>query len=153
MFRRRRLAVFRKGVIRYLILQSIDESPMHGYEVMKRLGIEFGGLYRPSAGAIYPNIEALEDEGYITGVEKEGKKVYTITSKGKAYLKEGKDKVQAIIAKRRDFLTERKPLNREIRNVTSLILTNYRDLEKDQADQIAQVLKEARRKISDIIFE
>jgi DNA-binding PadR family transcriptional regulator len=153
MFLRRRRAIFRKGVLRYLILQSLNETPMHGYEVMKRLGAEFGGLYRPSAGAIYPTIEVLEDEGYVTGAEKEGKKVYTITSKGKAYLKEGKDKVQGIIAKRRDFLAERKPLNRELRNVTSLILTNYRDLEKDKADEIAQVLKEARRKISDIIFE
>jgi len=153
MFLRRRLAVFRKGVLRYLILQSLNEKPMHGYEIMKSLGDEFGGLYRPSAGAIYPTIKALEDKGYVIGAEKDGKKIYTVTPKGIDYTKEGAAKVQALLEKRRGFLKERKTLNRELRNLASLIMTNYRDFEKEKADEIAQVLKEARRKISDLIFE
>ncbi len=46
---------------------------MYGYEIMKNLGEEFGGLYRPSAGAIYPTIQELEDDGYVIGEMKEGK--------------------------------------------------------------------------------
>jgi DNA-binding PadR family transcriptional regulator len=126
---------------------------MHGYEIMKSVGEEFGGLYRPSSGAIYPTMKALEDEGYVTGKEKDGKRVYTTTSKGIEYMKEGEDKVKGILEKRRGFLEERKPLNRELRNLSSLILTNYRDLDKAHVDEIALVLKDARRKISDIIFE
>lgn len=136
-----------------MILQTLSKRSMHGYEIMKSVGEEFGGLYRPSSGAIYPTMKVLEDEGYVTGKEKDGKRVYTTTSKGIEYMKEGEDKVKEILEKRRGFLEERKPLNRELRNLSSLILTNYRDLDKAHADEIALVLKDARRKISDIIFE
>lgn len=153
MFPRRRLAIFRRGVLRFLILQSLSEKPMHGYEIMKNLGEEFGGLYQPSAGAIYPTLEALEDEGYVIGEEKEGKKVYSVTSKGIEFMKKSEGKVKAIIERRKAFLRERRGLNRELRNLVSLIMTNYRDLKVEKADEIAQVLKETRRKITDIIFE
>jgi DNA-binding PadR family transcriptional regulator len=126
---------------------------MHGYEVMKNLGEEFGGLYRPSAGSIYPTIQELEDDGYVIGEEKEGKKVYSITPKGMDLMKRDEEKFKAIIEERKSFLSERRGLNRELRNLTSLIMTNYRDLKTEKADEIAQILKEARRKISDIIFE
>lgn len=153
MFLRRRLAIFRKGVLRHLILQSLSEKPMHGYEIMKNLGNEFGGLYRPSAGAIYPTLQAFEDKGYVIGEEKEGKKIYSITSKGKEFMKKSEDRVKAIIEKRKAFLRERRGLNRELRNLVGLIMINYRDLKVEKADEIAQVLKEARRKVSDIVFE
>jgi DNA-binding PadR family transcriptional regulator len=126
---------------------------MHGYEIMKSLGEEFGGLYQPSAGAIYPTIQELEDDGYIVGEEKEGKKVYTITPKGTDLMKKDEEKFKAAIENRKTFLNERKGLNRELRNLMSLIMTNYRDLKTEEADEIAQTLKEARKKISDIIFE
>jgi len=153
MFRRRRLAVFRRGALRFLILQSLSEKPMHGYEIMKGLGEEFEGVHQPSAGAIYPTLQALEDEGYVTVEEKEGKKVYSVTSKGIDFMKKSEDRVKAVIERRKAFLKERRGLNREVRNLVSLIMTNYRDLETEKADKIAQVLKEARRKISDVIFE
>ena len=153
MFRRRRLPVFRKGVRRYLILQSLSEKPRHGYEIMKSLGEEFGGLHSPSAGLIYPTLQALEDDGYVTSEEQDGKRVYSITPEGRAFMTEGEDRVKAIIEKRRSFLTERRPLNRELRNLASLITTNYRDLTKEQADAITRILKDTRRRINDIIFE
>lgn len=126
---------------------------MHGYDIIKSLDEEFGGVYRPSAGAIYPTLQALEDEGLVTAEEKEGKKIYTITLEGKEFLKKGEEKIKDMMENRKAFLSERKELNHEIRNLSSLIFTNYRDLKKEKADAIAQVLKEARRKITDIIFE
>lgn len=136
-----------------MILRSLSEKPMHGYEIMAKLGEEFGGFYRPSPGAIYPILQILEDQGYITGEEKEGKRTYSITPKGTEYLKEGEEKFKAIIEKRKSFIRERRGLNRELRNLASLIMTNYHDLAQDKADKIAQILKEARRKIDDIISE
>jgi len=71
---RSRLRIFRKGVIRYLVLEALSGRPMHGYELMKTLGEKFEGLFQPSAGAIYPTLQMLQDEGYITTEEAEGKK-------------------------------------------------------------------------------
>lgn len=153
MFPRRRFGVFRKGMLRYMILQSLTEKPMHGYEMMKNLSDDFGGVYRPSAGAIYPTLQALEEEGYISSEEKEEKKIYSITEKGRELAKESEEKFKSMLERRQVFLNERRDLNRELRNLASLIMTNYRDLDKEKADAIAQILKEARKKISDIVFE
>ena len=150
---RSRIRIFQKGVIRYLILESLCERPMHGYEIMKALGENFEGLFQPSAGAIYPTLQTLQDEGYITTEETEGKKTHTITQEGREFLKKSEERFKTIIENRKAFLSERRELNREIRNLASLIFTNYRDLEKQKTDAVAQVLKEARRKISEIIFE
>jgi len=150
---RSRIRIFQKGVIRYLILESLCERPMHGYEIMKALGENFEGLFQPSAGAIYPTLQTLQDEGYITTEETEGKKTHTITQEGREFLKKSEERFKTIIENRKAFLSERRELNREIRNLASLIFTNYRDLEKQKTDAVAQVLKEARIKISEIIFE
>lgn len=153
MFLRRRHGIFRMGLLKYVILHSLNEKPMHGYDLIKNLDEESSGFYRPSSGAIYPLLQTLEDQGYILGEEQEGKRVYSIASNGKEFLKESEQKVKSIIERRKAFFKERRELNHEIRNLTSLIMTNYRDLTPEKAEKIAQVLKEARRKISDITFE
>ncbi len=61
---------------------------MHGYEMMKALEEKSGGFYVPSAGSIYPTLQMLEDRGLVTVAEAEGKKVYSITDTGRAFLAE-----------------------------------------------------------------
>jgi DNA-binding PadR family transcriptional regulator len=153
MFPHGRPPAFRRGILQYLILRSLSEKPMHGYEMMRSLGEEFGGFYRPSAGAIYPILQALEDEGYIRGEEQEDKRIYSITPKGTEFLRKSEEKFKAIIEKRKAFFGERRGLNRELRNLAGLIMTNYHDLTPEKADKIAQIMKETRRKIDDIISE
>jgi DNA-binding PadR family transcriptional regulator len=63
---------------------------MHGYEMIKALEERSHGFYTPSAGSIYPTLQMLEDRGLVTGAEVEGKKVYSITEEGKAFLNEKK---------------------------------------------------------------
>ena len=153
LFTQRRFGAFRKGALQYLILQSLSQKPMHGYEIMRSLSEDFGGFYRPSAGATYPILQTLEDEGYITGKDEEDKRVYSITPKGTNFLSENEEKFKGMIEKRKEFLEERKGLNRELRNLVNLIMTNYRDLSPDKAEKISQIIKETRRKIDDLISE
>lgn len=153
MFHFRRRTLFQRGFLRYLLLKALDEKPMHGYEIMKVLGEEFGGFYIPSTGVIYPMFQTLEDQGYLTGEERGGKKVYSITPEGKELLKENEDKFKAMVESRKAFIEERKGLNKELRSLISLIRTNYRDLTPEKAEKIRQILQEARRKITDVIFE
>ena len=49
-----------------LILVSLASGPKHGYELMKELETKSGGIYKASAGAIYPALQQLEDEGMVT---------------------------------------------------------------------------------------
>lgn len=80
---------FESGEVRLALLSLLAERPMHGYELMKALEARSGGMYRASAGTVYPNLQQLEDEGLVrveTGDD--GKRVYTITEEGKKALKE-----------------------------------------------------------------
>src|SRR6202048_844306 len=77
---------FGRGDMKYALLWLLQERPMHGYEMIKALEQRSGGFYTPSPGSIYPTLQMLEEGGYITGSEVEGKKVYTVTEAGRALL-------------------------------------------------------------------
>ncbi len=77
---------FGRGDVKYAVLELLQERPMHGYEVMRALEERSGGFYAPSAGTIYPTLQMLEDRGWISSSEVDGKKVYSITEDGKAAL-------------------------------------------------------------------
>ena len=63
---------------------------------MKRLEERSGGLYRASAGTVYPVLQQLEDEGKVRSQEEEGKKVYHITELGRAEVRDAPDRVSGI---------------------------------------------------------
>lgn len=75
--------VFRHGRLRLYLLKLLDESPRHGYEVIRLLQDRFLGIYAPSPGTIYPRLARLEEDGLVTHEEVDGKKVYSITDKGR----------------------------------------------------------------------
>ena len=58
-----------------------------------------GGHYRPSPGSVYPTLQMLEDLGYVTSSQQEGKKVYSITDEGRAYLTEQASTIDDIRAR------------------------------------------------------
>lgn len=80
--------VFGRGDIKYVLLELLQERPMHGYEMIKALEERSGGFYTPSPGSVYPTLQMLEEGGYVTVSEVEGKKVYTITDAGRNLLAE-----------------------------------------------------------------
>jgi len=63
---------------------------MHGYEMIKTLQERSGGRYAASPGSVYPTLQMLEDRGFVTVSPSEGKKVYSITDDGRAFLAEGR---------------------------------------------------------------
>ena len=75
--------VFGHGRLRLYLLKLLDESPRHGYEVIRLLQDRFLGVYSPSPGTIYPRLARLEEEGLVTHEVVDGKKVFSITDKGR----------------------------------------------------------------------
>ncbi|HEY9593240.1 MAG TPA: PadR family transcriptional regulator [Spirochaetia bacterium] len=74
--------LFGPGELRLALLSLLKDGPKHGYELMKTLEARSGGTYRASAGAVYPTLQQLEDEGMVTSLSQEGKRVYQITETG-----------------------------------------------------------------------
>ena len=87
---------FGPGEIRLALLSMLESGPKHGYELMKELETKSGGIYKASAGAIYPALQQLEDEGLVTSDQAAGKRTYSLTEAGKAELQREADAVKKI---------------------------------------------------------
>ena len=74
----------------------LEGGPKHGYELMKELETKSGGIYKASAGAIYPALQQLEDEGLVTSDTAAGKRTYSLTEAGKAELQREAETVKKI---------------------------------------------------------
>ena len=88
--------VFEKGDLKYVILDLLAERPSHGYEVIRALEGRFRGFYSPSPGSVYPTLQLLEDLGYVSSTQQNGKKVYQITDEGRKFLEENRRSVEDI---------------------------------------------------------
>lgn len=82
---------FSRGGVKYALLELLQQENMHGYQMMKALEEQSGGTYKPSAGSIYPTLQMLRDQGFVTASKIDGKKVFEITDEGRAYLLEELD--------------------------------------------------------------
>ena len=87
---------FGRGDLKYVILELLKDQPRHGYDIIRALEDRMRGYYRPSPGSVYPTLQMLEDLGYVTSTQHEGKKVYTITAEGLRYLEEQRSTVDDI---------------------------------------------------------
>src|ERR671915_2152139 len=88
--------VFGKGDLKYVILDLLQDKPAHGYELIRALEERFRGFYSPSPGSVYPTLQLLEDLGYVSATQQDGKKVYRITDEGRKFLEENRRSVEDI---------------------------------------------------------
>ena len=128
--------VFGHGRLRLYLLKLLDESPRHGYDVIRELEDRFMGLYSPSAGTVYPRLARLEAEGLVAHEVSEGRKVYTITDAGRAELEGRKgdlDDLEAEIAGSvRDLATEiRSEVRGSVRELQSELRAAARDVRRE----------------------
>lgn len=83
------------------VLGLLHETPMHGYELRKRLTTMLGAFRAAfSYGSLYPTLRRLAEQGWITGQEpdpgspappltgRRGKVVYKLTAEGKERFQE-----------------------------------------------------------------
>jgi DNA-binding PadR family transcriptional regulator len=87
---------FGPGEVRLALLSMLESGPKHGYELMKELETKSGGIYKASAGAIYPALQQLEDEGMVTSDASAGKRTYALTDAGRAELRGEAETVKRI---------------------------------------------------------
>ncbi len=141
----------RRGEFRFLILIALSEKPMHGYALIQEIGKTY---QRPvSAALVYPTLQELEDMGFVSLKEKEGKKVYSITVKGKSYLKDNDDVVSRLKAGQEyagkvgqfSFL-------RDLRDTQALVMMNSQDIDEEKMEKIQGILADAKKKVAAIIF-
>jgi DNA-binding PadR family transcriptional regulator len=91
---------FDHGDLRFVLLKLIADQPSHGYEMIKAVEQAVGGAYSPSPGVVYPTLTLLEELGYVAGAQEAGgKKLYTITPEGQAFLEANTRQVEHIFGR------------------------------------------------------
>jgi PadR family transcriptional regulator PadR len=77
-----------KGLLDMIILQFLNQQPMHGYQVITNIRKSFGVYFGPST--IYPLLNTLEKKGYVKSQwnmnTERPRKVYSLTHEGKTTL-------------------------------------------------------------------
>jgi DNA-binding PadR family transcriptional regulator len=127
--------VFSHGRLRLYVLKLLEESPRHGYDVIRLLEDRFMGLYAPSPGTIYPRLQRLEAEGLVTQSQEGGRKVYQITDAGREELASRREELAELEA---DISGSVHGLAREVRD-------EVRGSVRDLKQELRQAAREMRR--------
>jgi DNA-binding PadR family transcriptional regulator len=154
----RRGTSFQKGDLKYVILDLLKDKPRHGYDIIRELEELSYGFYKPSPGVIYPTLQMLEEMGYASSTEQEGKRVYSITEEGLKFLES-----QSSIANGVRSQMKRKwgfknigrmvMVMKEFHALEDLLGNSFRKLDADKAEQIRQILSQAYQAIESVLGE
>jgi PadR family transcriptional regulator PadR len=87
-----------KGLLDLVVLQLLNQQPMHGYQIITRIRKSFGVYFGPST--IYPLLGALERKGQVSSIwnmeNERPRKVYKLTNEGQALLNFTEDSLNLI---------------------------------------------------------
>jgi DNA-binding PadR family transcriptional regulator len=142
--------VFGHGRLRLYLLKLLEESPRHGYEVIRHLQDRFLGVYSPSPGTIYPRLARLESEGLVTHEVIKGKKVYSLTDKGREELERRMDELadleEEISASAQEFA---RGVQEDVRQTVRTLREELTQAARTMRDQGAATSKEAWKETAD----
>jgi DNA-binding PadR family transcriptional regulator len=146
----------RRGDIKFMLLGLLAERAQHGYELIKELEARGGGFRRLSPGSVYPTLQMLEEGGYLTSEQIDGKRVYTITDSGKQFLSDRNQKSHS--SHPHDSLTESKPselikLRRTLTELNDAVTQIARSGNLEQSNRVCDLLTQVKREIYKLLAE
>ncbi|MDM3803872.1 PadR family transcriptional regulator [Proteus mirabilis] len=152
--------MFDHGDLRVLLLSMIAAKPSHGYEIIRGIDEASSGLYVPSPGVIYPTLTLLEEQDLVVAnIAEKGRKNYSITPEGSAFLAENQEtekNIQNKLAYARDLSQNAGGVSEEIEFAVGKLKAVLRhklvlkQLSVEKAQRIAFILNEAVEKIEAI---
>ena len=154
----RRGTSFHKGDLKYVILDLLKDKPRHGYDIIRELEELSYGFYKPSPGVIYPTLQMLQEMGYVSSTEQEGKRIYSITEEGIKFLEDQSNIANGV---RRHMKHKWSFKNigrmimvmREYHALEDLLGNSIRSLDADKAEKIRQILSQAYQGIESVLEE
>jgi DNA-binding PadR family transcriptional regulator len=145
----------RKGDVRAAILDLLDEGGQwNGYQLIQEIAGRTSGVWRPSAGSVYPALQQLEDEGLIAPEGEGRRRMYALTDAGRAYAEEHADELSgswdAVAGMTDDEAIE---LGDLVRQVMIAVMEVRRAGSPEQLTQARAVLAQTRRSMYRILAE
>ncbi len=147
---------FQRGDLKYVILDLLREESRHGYDIITVLKERSHGFYAPSPGAVYPTLQLLEEMGFVTSRQSDGKKTYTITDEGRRFLAERSRETESVKRHMRkswrsEDAAEMRETMAEVGKLGRLIGQNFRSAGPDEMRRIREVVARARNDIEVIL--
>lgn len=154
----RRRSSFQKGDLKYVILDLIKDTPRHGYDIIRELEEQSYGFYKPSPGVVYPTLQMLDEMGYASASEQEGKKVYKITEEGRRFLTKQKDIADGVRSQMKHKwsfknIGKMAMVMKEYHSLENLLGHGLRSLDADKMERIRDVLSKTYYAIESILNE
>ena len=152
---RGRRRMFDGSELRLILLKLIEETPRHGYDLIREIEERTGGAYAPSPGVVYPTLTLLSDMGLIEEQQAEGsKKSFAITTAGQAHLTERTEEVEALFARLTQIGSMRErssggPIRRAMGNLKAALgeKLGRENVDSEVLHQVAAIIDEAVQKI------
>ena len=150
---------FGPGEVRLALLSLLGERPQHGYELMKQLEERSGGMYRASAGTVYPTLAQLQDEGLIVSDSEDGKRIYRLTDAGREELEENAETIEDIWQRAEQIGDWGEAFDPEVAELVRPALRLVRTVVKVAArrgddpeviDRVREILERARDEIGEL---
>jgi hypothetical protein len=134
-------------------------GPKHGYQLMKEMGERSGGVYKASAGSIYPTLQQLEEEGLAKAAMISGRRTYTLKAAGRKELEKDPQTVRRIWERAEEYegwsqcmapeaVMVYAPLAELLK--TGLHAAARVGRKRNGADRIRAILKRARKELEEL---
>jgi DNA-binding PadR family transcriptional regulator len=145
----------RRGDVRSAILDLLAEgNQWNGYQIIQEIAERTHGVWRPSAGSVYPALQQLEDEGLISPEGEGRRRMYTLTDEGRAYAEEHADELRRSWDAAAGMADEAAfELGDMIRQVLMAVMEVRRAGSPSQLAEARRVLTEARRSMYRILAD
>ena len=145
----------RKGDVRAAILDLLREGGQwNGYQLIQEIAGRTGGVWRPSAGSVYPALQQLEDEGLIEPNGEGRRRMFDLTEAGRAYVQANQEELSASWDAAAGMTDEAAfEFHDLIRQVMMAVMEVRRAGSTEQVAQARTVLAQARRSLYLILAE
>src|ERR1700751_1225880 len=145
----------RRGDVRAAILDLLGEGQAwNGYQIIQEIAERTQGIWRPSAGSVYPALQQLGDEGLSRPEGRGGRRLSTRTDEGRAYAEAHADELRrswdAVAGMTDDAALE---LGDMIRQVMMAVMEGRRAGSPAQLAEARRVLPETRRSMYRILAD
>jgi DNA-binding PadR family transcriptional regulator len=142
----------RRGDMAPLILTVLkNKGPMHGYEIMVVLANRTAGLWRPSAGSIYPNLQLLEEQDMVVSSQVKGKRVYSLTTQGEKAASEAEERFKDRTAPCQPYINGYQDIRHQLMSIRQQLRMLAEDKDKLKLQKAEKILRSANAKLTELI--
>ncbi|MFE6282837.1 helix-turn-helix transcriptional regulator [Streptomyces sp. NPDC057877] len=155
----------RSGILEFAVLGLLRESPMHGYELRKRLNTSLGVFRAFSYGTLYPCLKTLvangwliEEPGNITEAAatlagRRAKIVYRLTAEGKEHFEQLLSQTGPDAYEDEHFAARFAFFGQTSRDVRMRVLEGRRSRLEERLEKMRASLARTRERLDDYTLE